>query len=207
MKLYSNKMFKEIWCFGVLYCFIAGTITGTLGGIKKNDNPYFKVEDNTVKKNIITKIAYQENILEPVNIELATLTLYFDRKPLVNCIPTLTTQKSFELSSQQELPRVDQLRQEAVYFFPLSSVPHGEVKKSFDLLNAVKNKYYSLRIDQVSAPVAGVKLTITYNSDQVQVGHDILQTYDRVYCVVFRIYSRGLLDAIEKKEQALLMVI
>lgn len=89
------------------------------------------------------------------SLELGKLVLYFSDRADFTLLP-LTEAPSIHKSQKS-------------YFFPQTKVVGSEVLKTIDRISRVRTAWYSVQIAVVQKPIEGVRVTITYDPEKIEV--------------------------------------
>jgi len=146
---------------------------------------------NTLKKVFHYK-GYEESeaeVKESEHIDLGRVVFFFESKPIMNYVPEVKAKK-----------RVDNgMIKEDLFVFPLASVTGSDCKKMVKSVNAIQNKFYTLRLEYISKPIAGLKFSIQYNPNVVSFDHRFFETISLNKGVEFRFYNKGLIGTLDKR--------
>lgn len=141
-----------------------------------------------VQLNRLKRVNHQIEDDKSVTIDLGSVAFYFKNEQTVNVIPT---------NSDRQI----------VFFFPLAVILNEEVEDAIKNINRSDRTFYSIKIEQVEAPIKGIRLLINYDVDMVYVKSEKYQSLSRNMGIIFQFYNRGLIKQIERKESGLLSVI
>lgn len=141
--------------------------------------PFLNAESNVLKN---VNIKHNESR----SIELCVLRLSFQKEPIFNVLPSYNQHAS------------------TVFFFPLTRIEDREYRKITADLEKHHNNSFTIRLESVTTPVEGVKLSIYHDPKVVTITHEFFQSADFQPGVIFRINNKVLLQQLESKEDAFL---
>lgn len=137
----------------------------------------------------------QESIKQIMHMELGSVVLYFDQKPIINALP-----------ERADAKRENDLMQ-LIFFLPKTNINGSSCEKMIENLHNAKTHGYRVQLAQVSTPIPGIKVIITYNSAQVSFSYDQFESIGLQKGLIFRFYNRKLLHKLNKKGALLLRTV
>ncbi len=125
---------------------------------------------------------------QDLTIEFGNLVFYFSHDPMVNLLPT---------AHKKEV-------HEKTFFFPMMKLSSKEVKKMVRTINAEQNGAYQIQIEEAEKPIKGIKLTINYDPEKVDIQYDRFESISMQKGLVFRFFNKALLKKMSGKSKAML---
>jgi hypothetical protein len=124
---------------------------------------------------------------ENINIDLGRVVLLFSpKKPVMNLVP----KKQYSANNMEKRD---------VYLFPFSTIASENCKKMVQKLNQIQGRFYKLHLQVVSKPIAGLRLSITYNPGKVLFDYRFFETISSSQGIEFRFYDKKLLEKLGNK--------
>jgi len=125
-------------------------------------------------------------------LELGNVVFYFSEKPIVNFVPE---RKSKEKKGKK------------VFIFPKAGLKSKICQNSVKQINTVSGVGYSLKIEKVTLPIEGVKLSITYDPGSVKIDYKMFESVANKQGVIFSFYNKKLINKIKNKENNVLCIV
>lgn len=119
-------------------------------------------------------------------MQFGTVVFYFEREPVVNCVPN-------------RVP-CDQM----IFFFPQTTCSrdmHAALAKTF---GSHEGGFISLRCEHVKKPVEGMQLTVLCNDAKVVVDRMQVRSLQLKPGIMFNFYNKELLNTVKNKTKSLL---
>ena len=131
--------------------------------------------------NKLTKLYYHQGALHD------QVVCCFDKEPICNFMPQADTQDNLHA------------RQKAVFFLPMTSLANAEAKQMMQKVNGTKRNHYSIQIAEVTKPVKGVKIQISYDPDKITCDYASCDTITIQKGLVFSFHNKQMLNTIRDK--------
>jgi hypothetical protein len=151
-----------------------------------------------VNANMLCKVFYHHisdahETAQPLShIELGSLVLYFDQKPIINILPSMMHTQDVHAHTKK------------VFFLPKTSIQSGNCENMINLVHKALGPAYHVQFSQEDKPVPGVKIVITYNEKIVGLSYDQFESIGLQKGLVFRFYNKKLLKQLNTHNSALL---
>ncbi len=138
------------------------------------------------KYNELQEISYkQTGYRDNPHIQIGVVRLYFKHDPIVNLL-SKDMQKTLTL------------------FFPLATVKRKECLQMINTLNQLDNRYFSILISFVNAPIEGISFSIKHDPNIVSITYEAFQSSDLKPGVVVRFFNKHFLQRLQNKGSAVL---
>lgn len=115
---------------------------------------------------------------------------YFSQEPICNRLPVKATQN-------------DQEKTSLVLFMP-GTTESVEAKTMIKKIQAAKRPYYSCAFQEVTKPIQGIKLTITYNPKKIVCNYETFDAITANKGIVFSFHNKEVLQELSSKTGQLL---
>ncbi len=123
------------------------------------------------------------------------VVLYFAQEPIVNQVADRPYNK--KITDQQQV----------AFFFPLAKVANAQVQKLIDKINAAQRPFYTVHIEQVSKPLEGIKVTLTYSPATILFEYEKFNAIHTHKGIAFQFYSKDKLNEIHQKTDGILKLV
>jgi len=127
------------------------------------------------------------------NLELGNVVFYFAQKPIVNFVPERNIH--------------DVKNSTKVFIFPKAILKNSSCFSSVKKVNDSFGLGYSLKIEKITVPIEGLKLSITYDSDRVEINYKTFESIANEQGVIFNFYNKQLINKIKNKEDNVLCIV
>jgi len=127
-----------------------------------------------------------------VILEIGKVVFYFSKEPEVRLLANR------KLNGQN---------QEMTFFFPLTVVQQGECTKMLQSLCTVAHSLYSIAVEQVNKPVVGLRFSIKYNPQKIEITYDSFDSIGLYRGLVFTLYNKKLLEKIKDQGEPLIRTV
>lgn len=134
--------------------------------------------------NELTKVFHHQSLLGD------KLVCYFTNEPICNRLPTKNDQKPVELASLQ-------------FFMPMTS-EGNEAKGMIKKIQDKKNNAYTVRFDEVTKPMKGVSLVITYDPKKIVFNYESFDAINTHKGLIFSFHHKEVLQQLKLKTDGLL---
>lgn len=151
--------------------------------------------------NELTKVFHHQSALNQAekktavcNVELGKVVFYFSEKQIINA-----------LNAPQQKDGI--IKQD--FFIPLTDIKSSECVQMVNQLNTVASKVdathlYAVHLEAVKVPLKGIKLTIAYDANQVQMGMEEFQAITGQKGLAISFFNQMLLQEIKNKGKGIL---
>ena len=154
---------------------------------------FFEVEAKPVKNEIV-EIVYNRDFGQGVtHMELGCVKFYFSGNPIFNYVPERKKKKNRDKKASFATK---------VFVFPYANIKDMRVANFIN--DDTKNKEFRLTIEKIKAPVQGVKLTVVYNPEKIELDYACCNSTSTVKAVVFNFYNKKLKDKLQIREERIL---
>ncbi len=130
------------------------------------------------------------NISSTPAIELGSIVLYLDDYPKM---------------VKSKVKKKDKV--EESFFLPEVEVKSKEVVDAIERINKNNDPCYSVAITQPSLPQKGLKITITYNDQQVGVVCDRFDSISLQKALIFRLYNQAVISKIKDTHKPIIQMV
>lgn len=130
------------------------------------------------------------------NLELGNLVFYFENKPIVNFVPD--REKSDNTSG------ISSGMASKVFIFPYSQIKD---EKLVSKINNDTGLGYKLKIERVTSPVKGVKITFLYDLSAVAFDYKFFDSIGNHKGVVFSFYNKNLIEKLKNLDDRILKTV
>ncbi len=135
----------------------------------------------------LDKVSHHPSVINP-SIELGRIIFYFSRNPVVR--------KNNPIGSGV---------QQYTFFFPWAAVKNKDVRDMITRLNTKgrgQNMPYHVALQVIDTPLnTGIKLVISCDPKKVNIAYDVFEASDLKKGIIFRLYDKNLLRALEKQHK------
>ena len=129
--------------------------------------------------NKLTKLFYHQGTLHD------QVVCYFDKEPICNFMPQTENQ--------------EHQRQKVIFFLPMTSLANAEAKQMMQKINGTKRNHYSIQVAEVTKPVKGVRIQISYDPDKITCDYASCDTITMQKGLVFSFHNKQMLNTIRDK--------
>lgn len=137
--------------------------------------------------NNLTKVYRHEGVLGD------QVVCYFTDEPVCNLWP---------VRPELETTKGGQL----VFFLPMTMFKGADVKNMVAKINGAKRPFYSASMEEVQAPILGIKLVFTFDPKQAEVSYEKFDAITTAKGLIFSIYDKNQLKLIKERTASLLQL-
>lgn len=126
---------------------------------------------------------------DPHTMQLGKMTFYFEREPIVNCMPSKEESNSM------------------VFFFPQASIAkdiHASLMRACS--TAQKDNCLTVQCEKVKKPIEGIRLVFTYDAAKVAIDKKTARSLLLEPGVAFSFYNKNLIDRIKNQTKSILNI-
>lgn len=144
-----------------------------------------------VSLNYLTKVyQHQGNVSD-------NLVCYFTQEPICNKLPQKVTNESGKNNQENNQETLH-------YFLPMTALQGSEVKNMLNKVHATQNTTYMVMFEEVTKPIKGIKVTITYDPRMIMVDYKEFDAITGNKGLVFSFHNKEFLSKIKLSTDPLL---
>lgn len=126
------------------------------------------------------------------SLELGNLVFYFEDKPVVNFVPE--REKNINMTGMAS----------KIFIFPYAQVKD---EKLFKKTNTETGCGYKLKIERVSSPIKGIKVTFFYDVNTISFDYKFFDSIGNYKGVVFNFYNKNLIEKLKSLDDKILKTV
>lgn len=185
------KVLKIIDYIVFVSCFVLFNFFGLNCAQKLNSivNIFHHVVSNNSYDNELKLV----NQVPDYNLELGNLVFYFENKPIINFVPE--REKNINVNGGMA---------SKIFIFPYAQIKDEKLLKKS---NTEIGCGYKLKIERVSNPIKGVKVTFFYDLNAVAFDYKFFDSISNYKGVVFNFYNKNLIEKLKNLDDKILRTV